>query len=167
MQFNLNFNVSDKVAQDLLGKLLVEAKAANWILKYIARGVRRLNGPPSPVGQLTFRQTSKENSMLVYELDLPKTPSVPEAADVVGGRIRLSFDGADAQVVETAKDQTLATVKVKQGATVDASFVFVDDAGNESKNPLVLPQFTATDTIPPPDAVEGFGARLVSEEADA
>jgi hypothetical protein len=54
-------------------------------------------------------------------------------------------------------------VKLEQGPTAKVSFVHVDDAGNESANPLALPEFQVSDTVPPPDAVDGFALVATGE----
>jgi hypothetical protein len=102
---------------------------------------------------------------LVYSASLPSLPDVPEAADVVRGELKLKYDGVDQPAVETARDATAVEIRVAQGVLVEASFGFVDDAGNPSANPVVAQPFTAIDTIAPPDAVGGLGFTLVSEEA--
>jgi hypothetical protein len=131
----------------------------------LARALKHLVGPPSPRGPLTFQLSGETDMALVYDVDLPSLPEVPEAADVVRGELRLKFDGVDQAVVETNVGQLVAVgVRVPQGAQVEASFVFVDDAGNSSANPVVAEPFTAVDTIPAPDATGGLGFRLTGEE---
>ncbi len=135
-------------------------------LQSLTAVLRRFLGPPSPTGKLIFVLQGEQEMGLVYDVTLPALPEVPEAADVIGGRLSLKFDGVDQPVIETAVGQKFVNgVIVAQGAIVDVSFSFVDDAGNVSVNPLVLPTFTATDTIPPPDAVDGLAVTLIGEQA--
>lgn len=136
-------------------------------LALVARHTYRWPPAVNPVGSLTPQLTGElDMSNLIYDFDLPTLPTDdPAAADVVRGELRLSFDGVAQAAIETAKDATVAAgVRVAQGVAVTGLFTFIDDAGNESEHSVELTGFTAADTIPPPDAVGGLGARLVGEE---
>ena len=102
--------------------------------------------------------------MLTYSVDLPSLPDVPAAADVVKGVLQLIFNGVAQPPIDTTVGQTtIDSVEIEQDTQVEGNFVFMDDAGNVSHSPTVLTPFTATDTIPPPDAVGGLGMHAVSE----
>jgi hypothetical protein len=131
------------------------------------KALYRLMGPPAPQGPITFRVTGEADMAIVYEADLPQLPADhPQNADVVRGEIRLQFDGAAQAPIETAIGATThAGIRVPEGTLVSGEFVFIDNASNPSVNPVALAPFTASDTVPPPDAEGGFGLRAVGEEA--
>lgn len=127
-----------------------------------------LSDVPNPVGPLTATLISEEDGMLIYDFTpLPQLADPSNPGDTANGLVRLSFDGVTQTPIETTIGQTTLTgVRIPQGAVVDASFVFVDDATppNESLTPVVMPQFTANDTLPPSDPTGTLGAQLVGEE---
>jgi hypothetical protein len=140
-------------------------KKLNRTLKRIERLLKRIAGAENPVGQLTATLISEENEMLIYNFALPQLPDPSNPGDTAKGLVRLSFGGVEQASVETTVGQvSLDGVRIPQGAVVTGSFVFVDDAANESAVPVVLTEFTASDTIPPPDATGTFSATLVGEE---
>jgi hypothetical protein len=131
----------------------------------LTKEIRRLQGPPSPTKGFTLTLLREDEHMPtfnVYEASIPEATG-PNSADVVAGRIKIQLDGVDQPSVDTPKGPATAVVKLKQGPTAKVSFVHVDDAGNESANPLALPEFTVADTIPPPDAVDGFALVATGE----
>lgn len=129
--------------------------------------LERMIGPPSPAGQFRLNQMGKDSGMLVYNADLPQLPADhPQAADTVSGRIRLFYDDVEQPAIDTPLGATVHEgIRIPEGTRVRGQFAFVDNSGNESTNPTVLTEFTASDTIPPPDAEGGFGLTAVAEEA--
>lgn len=144
-----------------INKLTSAIEALTVQVKRIADSLTR---PPNPIGPFRARLISEGNHMLIYEFDLPQLPA-GNHPDVTHGRVALTFNGEVQPEVKTEIGQAvLSPVKIEQGTNVAGDFAFVDDAGNPSANPTELTPFTASDTIPPPDAVGGFGARMVGEE---
>jgi hypothetical protein len=137
--------------------------------KQIARDLHRLAGyivgPLNPLTPLTFTQTGEEMGSIIYDVAIPPLQDVPEAADVVQGEIRFASDPAQEKVIVPLGTSVQSGVKLLKGVPVVASFGWLDDDGNFSKNPTTLPEFTPSDTVAPPDPVEGFGLTATGEEA--
>lgn len=93
--------------------------------------------------------------MLVYALSLPAA----NAPDVVKREVTEVVDGGAPRVFEATDGQE---VKYVQDSAVKLSLVDIDDAGNRSE-PSGVFEFTATDTIPPPQAGQ-VGVTIVREE---
>lgn len=106
---------------------------------------------------------------MVFSFALPtELPDSPQSADVVGGRVRFTVNGTEHSFATEKGQASLGNIDIKQDALVGPQeFVFVDDAGNVSANPLVLPEFTVVDNIAPSDPVEGFAVASVGEVADS
>lgn len=95
-------------------------------------------------------------------VSLPQVPADnPESDDVVSGELTLTIGDAEPQVVATELGQTEYVVGdlPAEDTVLSASFVFIDDAGNRSVNPLTA-EYTVADTTPPPDAEAGLGFRV-------
>lgn len=89
--------------------------------------------------------------MLNFKILLPALP--PEPNDIASGELTLTVGSGEAQVIATAKDQVeVVGLAGNEGEAVNASFVYIDDAGNRSANASVMPTVVLADTIPPPDA---------------
>lgn len=129
---------------------------------------RAMLGVPSPITGFSLRlvQELKEPNMPtfnLYEASIPEA-SGPNSADVTAGCILVQLDGGEVTHVHTPKGPaTFSNLKLEQGKTARIGFVHVDDAGNHSSNPLYLPDFPVSDTVPPPDATEGFGLTPTGE----
>jgi hypothetical protein len=146
----------DAVADELRRGRLIAAHQAGW--------------PPAadPQGTIAFRLTGEAPmSRLVYEFALPPVPTGDAAAaDIRQQELTLTVDNVAQAPLIVGLEQTTIRAAVPQGSRVSASFRYIDDAGNGSANPLVLPEFEAVDTIPPPDPVGGLGTTLIGEVAD-
>jgi hypothetical protein len=98
------------------------------------------------------------SDFLTYEATLP---TVPAGTDVTSQRFSVVEDGV-AQAEQTlAKDATTATFEVTQGASVDLSLTYVDDAGNVSA-PRTQ-SFVAQDSLPPDAPGDFQEIKVVSE----
>lgn len=89
-----------------------------------------------------------ESDMLdiTFKVQLPEEPTEPN--DIVGGKLTVAINGEE-QEFDTVKGQTEVDGLVgPQGAAVDLSFVYVDDAGNESVQPSTA-SVVLEDTVPP------------------
>jgi hypothetical protein len=100
---------------------------------------------------------------IVYDVAIPPLQDVPEAADVSHGEIRFQSDPAQEAVSVSKGAAVHSGVKLLKNVPVIASFGWMDDDGNFSANPTTLPEFTPTDTVAPPDPVEGFGFTATGE----
>ena len=90
--------------------------------------------------------------MLIFDVVLPAIPEAP--SDIVGGRLTYVIAEVEAVVVDTAVGQEKVEVlRGNDGDTVALSFVWVDDAGNESVEPSTL-EAVLVDTFPPPNPGE-------------
>lgn len=85
-------------------------------------------------------------SQIQYTVNIsPETPGV----DVVSRNLSVFVNGSLSQVVSCGPmDSAFPTVSVPQGSQIRFEITNVDDGGNSS--PPVTFDFTATDTIPPP-----------------
>lgn len=130
-----------------IGLLAMEVDELNTKL---AKLLDRLRDLPDP-GPISLTVTQESGTMLQFKITLPALPD--PAGDIVSGLLRLTIgDGAE-QSIETTKEQTEVTgLSGEQGQAVNASFVWIDDAGNQSANPSKLENVILADTIPPPDA---------------
>lgn len=85
----------------------------------------------------------------------------PPGADVVSRNLSVFVNGSLQQVVSCGPmDSAFPPVSVPQGANIRFEVTNVDDGGNSS--PPATLDFTATDTIPPPQPT-GVSFNLVSE----
>ena len=153
----------------MLLTLKVEIESLETIARELTRIRRRYLGPITPLAGFSIRVTGETDmGKMRHEFDLPPLQTEhPDAADVVGGQVRLKFDGVDQPPIPTAKDQLLlGDVDIDKGVTVSAAFGWMDDDGNFSQNPTVLPDFVVADNVAPPDPVAGFGVRAVAELPD-
>ncbi len=125
----------------------------------VERLIKLLKRPPNP-GPITLRPLSEENDMIQFDIDLPVDAGT---AEVVGGKLTYSIGvGNTPTVVTTAKGQlAVSGLEGPQDAQVDASFVFVDDAGNDSATPATL-SVTLKDTFPPENP-GALGLRVTGE----
>lgn len=136
---------------------------ANETNRLLAEILKQLHHVPDP-GPLSFFVTSEEENMLVFTMKLPAEPD--GFTDIASGELKLKVGDADEQTIVTTKGQTEVTgLNGAQGATLTASFVYIDDSGNRSDTPS---NFSATlaDTIPPPSPGE-LGVMVTGEVADA
>lgn len=128
----------------------------------LVKQIKRLIGPPRPVGQIKFKIKGELDMAIVYDVDLPQLPG--EQGDVVKGVLSLLYNSEPGIEVETAIGQLVVEgITIEEGVEVTGKFYFVDDAGNPSENPTEVVPFTVVDTIAPPDAVGGLGFRAVGE----
>lgn len=115
------------------------------------------------VGPLHLSITGEENMSLKFKVGLPPAT----AADVVSGELSVRIDAGEPIVIATAKDQTEVVdgqLSGRDGATVELSYVLIDDAGNRSEPSVFVGQLL--DTIAPPKP--GELALVITEEvADA
>ena len=89
-------------------------------------------GPPKPqpfTYKLISERTTDQMDILTYEATLP---TVPDGTDVASQTLTISTDGAVAETKELDKDIVTVTFDVPQGANVDLSLTYTDDAGNVS-----------------------------------
>lgn len=85
------------------------------------------------------------------------------ASDVVSGELSVKIDAGEPIVIATTKDQTEVVggqLSGRDGATVELSYVLIDDAGNRSEPSVFVGQLL--DTIAPPKP--GELALAVTEE---
>lgn len=108
-------------------------------------------------------------SRLRFKLLLPVLPEDPSMQqEIANGRLVVAVGEGEKFAIDTAKDVTeLVDDRLvgQQGDVVACSFVWVDDAGNESVTPATL-NVTLTDTIPPADP-GALGLAVTEEIADA
>lgn len=140
---------ADRKLLKLLGRLV---RAVEGIERHLRKTV-------NPTGPVHFRQVPGDNRMSQIFVTLPQLPDHPESGDVVKGELTPTVNGEVGSVIETAVGQEEAFLgDFAEDVALSVSFVFVDNAGNKSVNPLVA-EYTVSDTTPPPDAVEGLGFR--------
>ena len=138
--------------------------ALDSLAKSLDRYVRHITGypkPPNPYAGLNF-YLSGDPAMPTLFVSLPQVPADdPEGPDVVSGELTIKVGDADEQVVATDLGQAEYAIGnvPPEDTTVTASFVFIDNAGLRSVNPLTA-SYTVADTTPPPDAVDGLGFRV-------
>lgn len=136
-------------------RLLIEAcRELNLTLKRFIR-------PPTPRRlQLVVTGEGQMANILNFKINLPELP--PEPNDIVSGELTLVIGEAAPQIIFTAKDQVeVLGFAGKQDDTVEAAYVFIDDAGNRSEQPSTL-TVVLTDTIAP--AVPGALGIVVTGE---
>jgi hypothetical protein len=113
---------------------------------------------PFSIRLVSERRVNDMSDFLTYEATLP---TVPAGTDVTSQRFSVVEDGV-AQAEQTlAKDATTATFEVTQGASVDLSLTYVDDAGNVSA-PRTQ-SFVAQDSLPPDAPGDFQEIKVVSE----
>lgn len=99
--------------------------------------------------------------MLKFKINLPALP--PEPNDIASGVLTLKIGDGEEQTIPTTKYQAAVEgLSGEQGATVVASLVYLDDAGNSSIEPAKL-EAVLNDTIPPPNA-GALGLEVTAEE---
>ena len=128
-----------------IGILIMEADELNVKL---AKLLDRLRDLPDP-GPLSLTVTQELGTMLQFKIVLPALPDPP--GDIASGLLKVTIgDGAE-QSFATAKDQLeVPGLEGEQGQAVNASFVYIDDAGNPSADSSKLENIILADTIPPP-----------------
>lgn len=115
------------------------------------------------VGPLKIEVTGESEMSLKFKVALPPIT----ASDVVGGELSVKIDAGEPIVIATTKDQTEVVdgqLSGRDGATVELSYVLVDDAGNRSDPSVFVGQLT--DTIAPPKPGE-LALAVTEEVADA
>ena len=118
----------------------------NMLLEKLLDSLRNLPDP----GPISLTVTKENGTMLLFKINLPALPD--DASDIVSGELKLKIGDADEQTIATTKEQTTVEgLSGDAGQTVNASFAYVDGAGNRSVHPSPLSVVLA-DTIPPPDA---------------
>jgi hypothetical protein len=130
--------------------LLRESNSLTKELISVSRQIlERLRNLPDP-GPLSFLVTQEDGTMLTFKINLPKLPDDP--GDIASGKLTVTIGDSEAATIETTKEQTeVVGLTGEQGNRVLASFVYIDDAGNPSKNPSTI-DVVLSDTIPPADA---------------
>ncbi len=145
-----------------VGKLTTQVSKLVQSQLELVKVIRRMIGPPSPIGKLKFNYKREIEMAIVYEVDLPQLPG--EVGDVTKGVLSLQYNGEPGLEVDTEVGQLIVEgVTIEEGVEVSGEFYFVDDAGNRSENATALVPFTVVDEIAPPDAVGGLGLRAVGE----
>jgi len=97
-------------------------------------------------GKVEIKTKGRVDMAILFDVSLPP----PGATDVVSRELFLTIDGAIVEVPLLPGNATIASgFQGPQGATVGATLVDIDDAGNRSEP---SPKLVATlqDTIPPP-----------------
>lgn len=113
------------------------------------------------VGPLKIEVTGESEMSLKFKVALPPIT----ASDVVSGELSVKIDSGEPIVIATTKDQTEVEdgqLSGRDGATVELSYVLIDDAGNRSEPSVFVGQLT--DTIAPPKP--GELALAVTEEVN-
>ena len=114
---------------------------------------------PKPV-KLVITGESEMANMLGFKIVLPTLP--PEPNDIVSGELTVQVGAGEAAVVATTKQQTeVVDLAGEEGATVNVSYVYVDNAGNRSETASTL-SVVLVDTIAP--AVPGVLGVVVTSE---
>lgn len=114
----------------------------------LAELLDHLRDLPDP-GPIFLTATQEIDSMLQFKIVLPALPDPP--GDIVSGLLRVTVGDGPEQSFETTKEQAeVAGLSGEQGQAVNASFVWIDDAGNASANPSVLENVILADSIAPP-----------------
>lgn len=111
------------------------------------------------VGPVVFTQTGESDMGLKFKIVLPPTT----APDVVSGELAVKIDGGEPIITATAATDTEVSNDAfvgEDGATVELSYLLIDDAGNRSLPSTAVG--TLTDTIAPPQP--GQLAIVVTEE---
>lgn len=158
-----------KLVADETGLVVDELFSMRKVLEKIEGHLREPEGPPSPTHGFSLTSIGEEKgqegmpTFTLYRVTIPEATG-PNSDDVVAGRILVAVDGEPQLDVDTPKGPTtFEPLKLEQGKVAKVGFVHVDDAGNQSANPLYLPEFTPSDTVPPPDAVDGVGLTAIGE----
>jgi hypothetical protein len=152
----LTSSTTNKLAADLVFAIMDSALTRDENLRLLTKSIDGLNStikrvffkPPNP-GPLRITATGELQmaNMLGFKIVLPELP--PEPNDIVSGELTVSIGTGEAQVIPTTKEQTeIVGLSGEQGAEVNVSFVYVDDAGNRSEEASSLLE-TLVDTIPP------------------
>lgn len=133
-------------------------------LKRIADLLQRAIGPPVPrfvrykyIGETTVGQ----KHFMQIEFDWELIPNL-DTADIDHIEVAVVRDGAAPEIVSVAKDQTSTVVEGEVGSVLGVSIYGKDAAGNPSAVPAVIPDFTVTDTLPPPN-ITGLNMKVVGE----
>lgn len=145
----------------------------NWLIRRLdrieqqIREVRFIVSRPNPI-KLKLRA---EDEMIRFGVVLPLPPAEPSDWDeIASGELSVVIGDGDTIVVSTDKavqeteDRVLEDPQFigEQGVLVHASFVYIDDAGNKSANPVAATA-ELLDTIPPVDPTE-LGFKVTGEE---
>jgi hypothetical protein len=137
-------------------RLVVVLEEIRDALKLVASAITI---PPKP-GDLELSVTGESENMLNFNISLPAAPAEPN--DIVKSVLTYKIGETDAVTVELEKTATeVADLQGNEGDVVDISFVYVDNAGNQSQTPSTL-QVTLVDTIPPADPGT-LGVNVVGE----
>lgn len=117
-------------------------------IEQLNKTLRRFFPVPTPGSlKITVIGESQMANMLGFKIVLPELP--PEPNDIVGGEVTVIIGGGEPQIIPTTKDQVeIVDLSGEQGAQVQVSFVYIDDAGNKSEEASTLTE-TLVDTIPP------------------
>jgi hypothetical protein len=130
------------------------------LIVLLERLIKRLRRPPNP-RPIALTITKELNDMLNFRIDLP---AEPDGGDVHGGKLSVTVGSNTTVNLDTAKGQAAVEgFSGEHGDKVEASFVYVDDAGNLSATPAVL-NVTLADTVPPADPTS-LGLTVTGETA--
>jgi len=145
----------DKFRGDVIFAVMDSASTRDKHLRDLTVAIGQLNKTlrrffpvPTPGSlKITVIGESQMANMLGFKIVLPELP--PEPNDIVGGEVTVVIGGGDPQIIPTTKEQTeVIDLSGEQGAEVQVSFVYIDDAGNKSEEASTLTE-TLVDTIPP------------------
>lgn len=154
---------------ELTDEIISLSRTVRALGKTVAKLTKSL-GCSSPVGTLkAIRIGEDEMGKMKYKVNLPQLadPAAENNKDLKHGLFTPSFDGVKQDAIQTTIGQLdIPEYKAPKGVQLGASFVFVDDDGNLSKNPAIMTPFLVQDDIPPSDPVGGLGMETLGEEAD-
>ena len=126
-----------------------QAASLQQIVELLKRAISR---PPNP-GPIAFVDaTEGEGNMIQGNVLLPDVTALTqkEQDEIASGRLRLTTPDGNVSVLDTDKTLRKSPVEGEQGTLTHAHFVWVDNAGNESKVPAEL-DINFVDDVPPVD----------------
>ena len=138
-----------KTLNSLLSAIRENTLALRALRLKVEELLERLRNLPDP-DPISLTIVSEDGSMLNFKINLPALP--PEPNDIASGELTVTVGSGEPQVIATAKEQVeVVGLAGNEGEAVNASFVYIDDAGNRSANASVMPTVVLADNIPPAD----------------
>lgn len=140
-------NVTQKRIANASERLATSSESIATSTHDIVRLMKQSIGAVKP-GTLNLVVESEMAGKLQFKVLLPVWPV---GADIVSGELTVDVAGVVSTIPVVMDQVEVTDLEGDQDATVDLSFVYVDDVGNKSVNPSVF-SGTLVDNIAPQDA---------------
>lgn len=136
------------------------------LLRWLAAALAPLLPPRRP-GRFTFRTREVITPMgKTFEITV-QLPPLPQPNDIAKQELTVTANGTAQPAIELGPNDTEAVVgRFEEGATVEASLVYIDDSPNANRSMARVESTTVSDTEAPPEPGEfGFRVAQVFEPA--